>query len=140
MIKKNTMADRQRGALSLLRVAVFSAVLAGAAMAAIWSMRHERNLFAEGLDQLGGAPAQQALGSARRAIGSVDTQGGALRKCVIDGKPVVSNTDCKDSNRTSKTIAIHDSHGIEAPKQPVPAKAEPTSNPALDKMIEKQLH
>jgi hypothetical protein len=140
MTKEHTMAGRQRGALGLLRVAVFSAVLAAAAMAGIWSMRHERNLFAEGLDKVGGAPAHEALEGARRALGSADTQGGALRKCVIDGKLVVSNTDCKDSNRTSTAIAIHDSHGIEAPKQPVPAKAEPTSNPALDKMIEKQLH
>jgi hypothetical protein len=134
------MADRQRGALSLLRVAVFSALVAAAALAAIYSMRHERNLFAEGLDKVSdGAPARQAIDSAREAIGGGGAQGGEMRKCLIDGKPVVSNVDCKDSNRTIKTIDIRSSRGIEAPKRPAPAQAEPTSNPALDKIIEKQL-
>jgi hypothetical protein len=126
MTKKLTMPPRQRGALGLTRVVLFSALVAAAAMAAIFSMRHERNLFAEGWSKASAAPAQ--------------ANGGALRKCVIDGRTVISNTDCKDSNRTSKAIEIHDTKGFEAPKLPAPAKLDPTSNPVLDKMIEKQLH
>jgi hypothetical protein len=134
------MIDRQRGALSLLRVTLFSALVAACAMAAIYSMRHERNLFAEVWDRLAGAApsAQQALDSARKAVGA-GTDGAALRKCVVKGKSVVSNTDCTDSNRSSRRIDIHDTKGIEAPKLPAPPQAEPTSNPALDKLIEKQL-
>jgi hypothetical protein len=57
---------------------------------------------------------------------------------VIGGKTVVSNTDCADDNKTSKKIAIHDTRGIEAPKQAVAEQAQPGSDPALDKIIEKQ--
>jgi type II secretory pathway pseudopilin PulG len=129
---------RQRGSISLTWVVILSALLAMAAMAALFSMRYERNLFAEAWDKAaGGSVTRQALDAAGRAAGSAPA---ALRKCLIDGKTVVSNVDCKDDNKTSKTIDIHDSHGFApiAPK-PAPKKDEPTSNPAIDKMIEKQL-
>jgi hypothetical protein len=133
------MPARQRGALSLLWVAVGSALLAAAAMAAMYSMRHERNLFAEGMDKVGNAaPVRQAIGAARQA-GSAAT-GGELRKCVIQGKTVVSNTECTDANRSSRRIDIVDPRGIEAPKAPPAPAPEPGSNPALDKIIEKQLN
>jgi hypothetical protein len=137
------MLERQRGALNLIWVAIFSGLLAAAAMAALWSMKNERNLFAEGVSALtGSAPARQAIDAARGAAAAVDggqSGNGALRKCVIDGKTVVSNTECLDSNKTSKTIKIHDTRGIEAPKVPVAPAASATSDPALDKIIEKQL-
>jgi cell division septation protein DedD len=135
------MIERQRGALNLVWVAILSALLAAAAMAALWSMRHERNLFAEGVSAVtGAAPVRQAQEAARGALAAGGQAGsGALRKCRIDGKTVVSNTECLDSNKTSKAIAIHDSRGIEAPKVPAAPAAAPTSDPALDKIIEKQL-
>jgi len=131
------MIDRQRGVLNLYWVAIFSAVFAGLAMAAVFSMRYERNLFAEGWARLAGAaPAQALIESAKCTVG-----GGAapMRRCVVDGKTVISNTECLDANPTSKTIQIHDTRGFEAPKKPVAPVAEPTSNPAIDKMVEKQL-
>ena len=136
--------ERQRGALNLVWVAVFSALLALAAMAALWSMRYERNLFAEGVAAVtGSAPARQAIGAAQQAVaaakGSDGAGNGALRKCVIDGKTVISNNECLDSNKTSKTIQISDTRGFEAPKVPVEPASTPTSNPALDKIIEKQV-
>lgn len=137
------MIARQRGTLNLVWVAIFSGALAAAAMAALWSMRYERNLFAEAVAAVtGAAPARQAMDAARQAVAG--TQGanagdGALRKCVIDGKTVISNTDCLPTNKTSKTIKIVDTRGIEAPKVPVEQAAAPSSNPALDKIIEKQL-
>jgi hypothetical protein len=138
-----TMIERQRGALNLIWVAIFSALLAAAAMAALWSMKNERNLFAEGVSAVtGAAPARQAIDAARGAVAGVaggQSGNGALRKCVIDGKTVVSNTDCLDSNKTSKAIKIHDTRGIEAPKVPAAPAASATSDPALDKIIEKQL-
>jgi hypothetical protein len=137
------MIERQRGALSLVRVAIFSALLAAAAMAALWSMRYERNLFAEGASALAGAaPARQAIGAAHAAVAAATGDkgaSGALRKCVIDAKTVISNTDCLDSNKTSRTIQIHDTRGVEAPKVPLAPAAARTSDPALDKIIEKQL-
>ncbi|HEU4372459.1 MAG TPA: DUF4124 domain-containing protein [Telluria sp.] len=127
---------RQRGALSLVWVAILSAALAAAAMAALWSMRYDRNLFAEG------ASAAAKAAPVRRAIDAVtaakDGAGGPMRKCVIAGKTVISNTDCLDSNKTSKTIRIDDTRGFEAPS--VPAAPAPTSDPAIDKILEKQLH
>jgi hypothetical protein len=131
------MMERQRGALNLVWVAILSAVVAAAAMAALASMRYDRNLFAEGVSALAkAAPAREAI----NAVTAVkDGGGGAMRKCVIDGKTVISNTDCLDSNRTSKAIRISDTRGFEAPKVPVAAASSPTSDPALDKIVEKQL-
>jgi hypothetical protein len=138
------MLQRQRGALNLLWVAVFSALLAAVAMAAIYSMRNERNLFAEAWTRLAGAApaqAQQALDSARAALAAPDPAkgDGVMRKCVIDGLTVVSNSDCVAANPTSKAIKIHDTRGIEAPKPPVRTEAAPSSDPMIDKVLEKQL-
>ncbi|RSZ56507.1 DUF4124 domain-containing protein [Massilia atriviolacea] len=134
----------QRGAISLFWVAIGSVAVAGIAMAALFSMRYERNLFAEGTARLGktvkASGAGKAIDAAGDAVGAASGKGdGRMRKCVIDGKTVISNTDCKADNRTSKLIEIHDTKGIEAPKKPVPEKAAPGSDPMLDKMIEKQL-
>ena len=49
------MRQAQRGSISLFRVALFSAAVAAVAMAALFSMRQERNLFAEGWHKLLGA-------------------------------------------------------------------------------------
>jgi hypothetical protein len=131
--------SRQRG-LSLLWAVLLSVLLAAVAMAALFSMRQDRNLFAEAWHKVaGGDVARQAMDAASKATGAAPTQV-VLRKCTIDGKTVVSNVDCKPDNKTSKTIEIHDSHGFGPPAPPpAPETNEPTSNPAIDKMIEKQL-
>ncbi len=135
------MTNRERGAISLVWAVLLCGVFAAIAMMALISMRHDRDLLGEAVTRITGAqPAQQALDAARNAAGA-QAQQAALRKCVIDGKTVVSNTDCRDDNKTSKTIEIHDSRGVEAPKQPAaPQQAGPTSNPMIDKAIEKQLN
>lgn len=136
--------------MTLTGVAVISVLVASVAMAALFSMRYERNLFAEGAAKVGklfaASPAQGALDAAKNAVGAAtgagsSNGGGALRKCVIDGKTVISNSDCSDKNPTSKTIEIHDSKGFEAPPKPVepPASASAKSDPMIDKAIEKQL-
>lgn len=134
------MTNRERG-ISLVWAVLLCGVFAGIAMMALISMRQERDLLGETVARItGGQPAQQALDAARHATGT-GAQPAALRKCVVDGKTVVSNTDCRDDNKTSKTIEIHDSRGIEAPRQPAaPQQARPTSNPMIDKAIEKQLN
>jgi len=139
------MPRRQRG-LTLFWVAVGSALLALVAMAVLYSMRHERNLFAEGAAAVsagaGVAEAGQLAEAARSAAGAAaGSAGGALRRCVVNGKTIVSNADadCAASNPTSKQIDIVIPKGVVTPKKPAPAQAAPTSNPAVDKIIEKQL-
>jgi hypothetical protein len=48
--------------------------------------------------------------------------------------------ECLDSNKTSKAIKIVDTRGVEAPKMPAAPAASATSDPAIDKIVEKQLH
>ncbi|NHZ80042.1 DUF4124 domain-containing protein [Massilia sp. CCM 8695] len=134
----------QEGAMSLFWVGTGSAVLAALAMAALFSMRYERNLFAEGAAKagkmVGASPAGTVIDSARKTVNAVTGQGdGVMRKCIINGKTVISNTDCTPGNRTSKVIEIHDTKGFEAPKKPPVEKAAPGSSPTIDKMIEKHL-
>ncbi len=121
----------QRG-VSLLAVVIGTVLLAGAGMALLLSIRSERNLFAEGA-----AAAGKAAGESARA--ATVSSGGALRRCVIDGKTVVSNTDCTDQNKTSKTIQIRDSRGFDAPKPAAPPPAQPGADTISEKMMEKQL-
>ena len=127
--------QRQRGAFNLYAVALLSMLLAAAAMAALFSMRGERNLFAEGAAKAGKLVSPAA--DAARAAVSGDS--GQMRTCLVHGKKVISNTDCTDQNKTSKVIQIHDTRGFEAPKQPAEPVAEPTSDKMTDKIIEKQL-
>jgi hypothetical protein len=133
------MSLYQRG-LSIVSVGIFSVLFALCAMAALFSWRYERNLFAEAWHKLAGAPAAVKLvESAKEAAGTTPPVT-AMRRCQIKGKTVISNTECSDQNPTTKDIAIHDTKGIEAPRVPVKPAEAPTSNPAVDKMIEKQLH
>ena len=136
---------RQRG-LTLFWVAIGSALLALVAMAALYSMRHERNLFAEGAAAVASnAAAAKAVDLADSAKGAVASAAGAadggLRRCVVNGKTIVSNSDadCAASNPTSKKIDMVIPKGVVTPKKAEPAASAPTSNPAVDKIIEKQL-
>jgi hypothetical protein len=133
---KTGMYDRQHG-LSLVWVTIVSALLALAAMAALFSLRYERNLFGQAWDKAPGSTAQHAMEAARKATGAQPAKA-VLRKCVIGGQTVVSNTDCAADNKTARTIDIYDTRGIEAPKQPVAEPAQSGSGPTLDKIIEKQ--
>jgi hypothetical protein len=130
MLKRETDMKRQSG-FGLIQVAIIMASLAAVAMALLMSARHERNFFTEGLARLTGKP-PAATGSANPGA-APPAPAGVLRKCVIDGKTVLSDVDCKDG-KVVKPIATR---GIEAPK---PSKADPAESApqsATDKMIEK---
>lgn len=133
------MLERQRG-ISLIVVAVLMAGVAALAMAAIFSMRYERNLFAEGVAKLTGKPVQtgatagSAGGSAAAAV--VATPGNQLRRCVIGGKTVFSDTECSAANATTKNIVVHETKGVEAPKAPKPDPAAAAPQDLRAKMIE----
>ncbi|MBA5688121.1 DUF4124 domain-containing protein [Rugamonas apoptosis] len=151
--------QHQRG-LGLIQVAILMATLAAIAMAAMMSMRSERNLFAEALGKLTGHPPASAQGAAPGAPGSVPNAAegaegaaqaarqaiqqaqparpaGVLRKCVIDGKTVLSDVDCTDRNPTSTIVKVHETRGIESPKAPKPEPAADSAPNMQDKMIEK---
>jgi hypothetical protein len=92
-------------------------VLGAVAVFALISMRQDRNLFAEGLEKVGSKAAAVAAPAAAPAS--------PMRKCVIDGKTVVSNTECADKGTV---IEIHDTRGIEAPKAPPKPAPEPVQS------------
>ena len=135
------MLNHQRGALNLYWVAILSAGAAALAMAALMSMKNERNLFAEGADKAKkmavDSGVQKALQSASDSVTGNDHR---MKKCIIRGKTVISNTDCPDSNKTTKVIVIPEGNVAQSVKVPVAPAGQSTSTPAIDKMIEKQLH
>ena len=127
------MRHKQRG-IGLIQVAIIMASLAAIAMALLMSARHERNFFSEGLAKLTGKPVA-ASGAAPAAAAAIvpAVPAGVLRKCVINGKTVLSDVECKDG----KVVKAIDTKGIEAPKVPKPDPAESAPQSATDKMIEK---
>jgi len=133
---------RQRG-ISLIQVAIVMATLAAIAMAALISMRNEHNYFVDMANKLLGKPvaatpaAGTEAGSAAAAVAPPPTPGNVLRKCIINGKTVLSDVDCSASNPTSKVVKSLDTKGIEAPKVPKPDPADSAPQSATDKMIEK---
>ena len=143
--------NRQRGELSLLSCALLFAVMALVAAIALFSMRSERNFFAEAWSgamrtQLGQS-AQQLWSATTNVAKSGTVQAAEIRKCTIDGKPVYSNVECSAKSPHSRKVDLHDSGGIEAPKAPpaVEADGKATGGPAAsgappgiqDKMIDK---
>ncbi|MES2130673.1 MAG: DUF4124 domain-containing protein [Pseudomonadota bacterium] len=127
------LRKRQRGELNLLWVAVFSGVLALAAITALMSMRNEKNYFAEALNKVTG----KMPDAVKEVAGPVvaEPKAGTLRKCVVDGKTVFSDTECK----AGKAVVVQRTAGIESPKVAVAPSASATSDPVLDKAIEKQM-
>lgn len=132
------MAYPQRG-YHLGWTAVCAGLFALVAMAALFSWRYERNLFAEAWTAVAGEASGKVAAVAREAVSSAPPTG-PLRRCTIKGKTVISNTDCSDQNPTSQDVSTQYTRGIEAPKAPPKEAPAPTSNPVLDKMIEKQMH
>ncbi len=127
------MQHRQRGAVNLLWLAIIVAAGTALGMAALFSMRQERNFFAEAWGKLRGSAAvasvaeqsRQAVGGAQRALGAagVIEHDGVMRQCRIGGKKVVSNVECGEHNTTSRAIEMHDTRGFEPPKAPPPPPA-----------------
>ncbi|HEY1150452.1 MAG TPA: DUF4124 domain-containing protein [Pseudoduganella sp.] len=117
------MLHRQSG-LSLIAVAIGMAALAAAAMFGLYAIRHE--------GKLPSMPAAMQATIAAQVPATAPASSEPLRKCTINGKTVISNSDCKDSGQV---IRIHDSKGIESPKAPPPAEAAPEDLRA--KMVEK---
>jgi hypothetical protein len=120
---------KYQSGISLVAVAVVMGLLGALAAFALISMRQDRNLFADGLSMVGAKAAEAAA----PVIAPV-APAAPMRKCVINGKTVISNTDCGENG---KVIQIHDSRGIEPPKAPPkPAPQEVRPLGATDRAIE----
>ncbi|SFL46654.1 DUF4124 domain-containing protein [Rugamonas rubra] len=147
--------ERQRG-IGLIQVAIVMAALAAVAMAALMSMRQERNLFADALARLRGqtvehqqqqqrtagqgGPGAAANSNGARAAAepaAAAAPAGVLRKCLIDGKTVLSDVDCTAANPSSRVVKPLDTRGIEPPRAPKAEPAEAGPPTMQDKMIEK---
>lgn len=128
------MLKRQRG-ISLIAVALIMAGLAAIVMAALFSMKKERNLFAEGADKLLKKTGAEAV--VQQGAKAVQPAAAALRRCVIDGKTVFSDTECLPGNPTTKKVVVQEMRGIEAPKVPKPDPAASGPESMREKMIEK---
>lgn len=113
MTKEGMYKHDQRGALSLLGCAVLMAVVVIIGIGALMSMRHERNLFADAWQRLTTTPAVQSV---RQVQGAINTQVTPIRKCNINGQTVYSNVECDARNPTSRSVELHDTRGIDAPK------------------------
>lgn len=125
----------QRGALSLLGCAVLFALFTLAAVVALFSMRHERNVFADVWSRL-----MHASGAESVPLGgdSVKSESAVIRKCIVHGMTVYSNVDCDRKNPTGRVVELHDAQGFEAPK-PSPVPAADTRQNVREKMIEKAI-
>jgi hypothetical protein len=130
-------AKFERGALSLIGVAIFSALLAAVAMATLYSWRYDRNLFVEGWTKLSGLFQKQAQQVAQSVGGTTSP---SIYQCNVNGKVLYSNVACDVKSTDTKKVDVQDTHGFEPPKVPVEPPSVESSRPTLqDKMIEKAL-
>lgn len=131
---------KKQAGLSLFWVAVLMASISFAAVAALFAMRYERNLFAEawsGLVKSSGA-AETIKKSQQALAGTVKNESTALRKCVVNGQVMYSNVECDTKSGNTRLIKVSDSQGFEAPRLPPKEDAAPSEhNKMMDKAIEK---
>lgn len=131
----------QRGELSLFWAAVIVGAIALVCMGALFSMRYERNFFADAWNRFTKSDAGKAIQQTQQAAEAVarpDGTGTDIRKCVVDGKMVYSNVECDAKNTSTRKVQLHDTQGIEAPKAPQASVPQQETQPSLqDKMIEK---
>ena len=134
----------QRGAVSLLWAAVLVGLVALVCMGALFSMRYERNFFAEAWTRFTKSEVGKAVQQTQKVAEGVATPDGGIspsmgiRKCMIDGNVVYSNIECDVKNATTRKVQLHDTQGIEAPKVPQASVPQSEGRPALqDKIIEK---
>jgi len=120
---------RQRGELSLLWCALLFGLVALIAAIALFSMRSERNFFAEAwsraMHSAAGHGAQQIQSATINMVKSGTVQAAEIRKCTVEGRLVYSNVECSAKRRPrSRKVDLYDSSGIEAPKAPPAIEAD----------------
>lgn len=97
-----------------------------------------------GQTQSGGTTGNTVSGqnSNLRAAATVDS---GIKKCMIKGNLVYSDTECTDSNPTSRAVKLQDNKGFEPPKVAKPATEKEDSAQTAEadlrlKMIEKAIN
>ncbi|MFZ6842813.1 hypothetical protein [Undibacterium sp. RuTC16W] len=115
--------QRQSGAISLLMTSIVMMVVTSLALAFFYFMRYGELPFHDALlrwTKSGDAISAGIKDAAnlRNPIGQTITADSEVRRCTIKGKVVFSNTDCLDTNTTTRTVKLIDNKGFEPPKAP----------------------
>ncbi len=135
--------SHSQAGLSLMWVAVGSAMLAIFMMAGLYSIRYERNAFVDAFNSMFGQKAiedaakksKDAVDQAKSAVtgkappAKLDT---SLKKCLVNGQVTYTNLPCEGK---STAVKVHETAGMEAPKQPPKEEKAPMN--ATDRAIEK---
>ncbi len=135
-IQLHRRLQRQLG-LSLIGVAIFMALLTLCAMGALYWMRYERNPVTDIMNgQVGKAHKAPPATALQASTPPPAAPQGPIRKCVIAGKTVYSDTECPKS---AEKIKLHDSKGFAPPPKPEkePEPETTLQQKAMDQAIEK---
>jgi hypothetical protein len=134
--------NKQRG-ISLVVVVILSVAVGLLAVGTLVSMRQERNIFKEILHKASGgtlgAPAPAAAGGTAGAAVTIapTAPGNTLRRCVINGKTVFSDTECANTHSTEvKSLQVK---GVESPKvppKPAPEAGKSINEKAIDRALQ----
>jgi hypothetical protein len=125
----------QHGELSLMWCAVGTALLTLAALAALYSVRYERNAFADAWAYFQHSAPAQTL---QNVAAAAQPEAPAIQKCTVNGKVVYSNSDCNAKGAVIQKVDVQYTAGIEAPKLPPAPKVEAgTPGNMTDKAIER---
>ena len=146
------MRSREAGAVSLLFTAVFMSVVALVAVSFLYSLRYGhwpmQDLWDRWTQRAKIDNIQQEIRGAAAQAGV--TPSNEVRRCVIAGKVVYSNVDCRDdssggnSGVGNRAVKLYGSRGIEAPKQAAQPEAQGDAGmqidtPLADKVREKAI-
>ncbi|MFZ6655333.1 hypothetical protein [Undibacterium sp. TJN19] len=137
--------QKQRG-LSLIVVSLVSMSVAVIAMAFIYYLRNGHlpipeflqpffttaNAVSKDLKNATGIGTSNGSGMREAA-----TTAEGVRRCVIDGKTVYSDTLCTDKNPSTKKLKLNDAKGIEPPKSVASQEKEKTGEMSEEQMKQK---
>ncbi|GAC1328468.1 MAG: hypothetical protein NVSMB28_25390 [Collimonas sp.] len=125
--------------------AIVMMLLTAAALAFFYFMRYGELPFQDALtrwSKSGNAISSgiKEAANLRNPEGQTITADSEVRRCIIKGKVVFSNTDCLDTNATTRTIKLMDNKGFEPPKVPASsAESQANGMPDLrEQLINKQ--
>jgi len=143
---------RQTG-INLVWVSILSMIVAAAGMMALYTMRYGHLPFQEALarwqssGKVIGNELQQATGIKDLNLPDQENAGApppvtvesGVRRCIIQGRTVFSDTECSDQNPTTKTMKLTDTKGFvhSKPVQTEDENATGTDTDLRRKMIDK---
>lgn len=124
----------QRG-ISLIWVVVVMAIFTFCAMALLFYFGYQRNLFMEGWQMIAKSKAADMAHQADSLTHHEAPAGAKLSQCKINGKLVISNTECNRPGIHAQALDVHDTQGFEAPKVPAKVPTNAGANSASGKML-----